>query len=234
MKAIIDSPSNKRTHHRWLPATLAALGLLTLTSCGRDARLADDKVREVPVSAVSAYGRTLDQDATPREVVYVLLKAVVDDYDAGYDTKKREEAFDIELATSAPQTIKQRYRRRQPTETELTEYLYKVVRHWAPVLGYYVDDFRVDYETLSDRMTVQPDRRNPEESVVYLNVSPPDSEKDPNAGAVARFHMTREAGYWRISWVGWETSTRKWGSSRRQAPKASAPVRRPTPPREQS
>lgn len=203
--------------HGDIVCRLALVGLATvlaLPGCGRDARLADHDVRELPVGTVRACGRTLDTSASPEEVVFVLLKAVVDDFDAGDDMEARERAFDTQLATCAPQEIKQTLaRRRDYNPRELRELLYSTVRHWAPTLGFYRDDFRVEFATLKDRMYViiTPQQGDlPAHAQVYLNVAHPDPEQRPGADVVARFLLAEESGYWRIWWVGWETSTRNW------------------------
>ncbi len=63
-------------------------------------------------------------------------------------------------------------------------------------------------------MYVSPVLRAPggaERANVYLNVDHPHPEEaGPNSGAVARFQLVREDGYWRVFWVGWENEMRDW------------------------
>jgi len=72
------------------------------TGCGRDARLTGKQLREPDVRTITAYDVTLDHDASPKEVVYVLLRAIADDYAAGDDHEARESALDKQFAVAAP------------------------------------------------------------------------------------------------------------------------------------
>ena len=199
----------------------------TLWRRRNDVRLADHNVREVAVGPITAYGKTLDRSASPRDVVYVFLQAVVADYDAGSDQEARERAFDIQLSTCAPRQIKEAAaHRRDLSPQQRRERLYSTVRRWAPVLGFYRDDFRVDFPTLRERMhlVITPEQGGqPTHAQVFLNVAHPDPERNPQAGAVAHFLLVTESGYWRIWWVGWNNSTRNW----KEVPPRGVAVRMP-------
>ena len=90
-----------------LAITLAlAMVVSIVTGCGKNARLADHDVKDVKVADVpTAYGKTLDKSSSVKDVVYVLFKAIVDDYD-GETKAQRDTAFDTQLKICAPSTIK--------------------------------------------------------------------------------------------------------------------------------
>jgi hypothetical protein len=188
--------------------------MVGLGGCGRDARFAGQNVRDVEVKPITAYGKTLDAEASPKDVVYVLLKAVVDDYNAP-NAAARDAALDTQLAVSAPVWIKRLLQRpKQPLpEDRLREGMFNVVRHWAPTLGFYRKDFEADYETLAKRMFVTQRAERGDEPAfaeVFLNVDHPDPENNANSGAVARFSLVKDKGLWRIYLVSWETGMRNW------------------------
>jgi hypothetical protein len=203
----------------WGLAFLATFGALIAMGCGRDARLTGHKIRDVTVGPVAAYDRTLDKDASPRDVVFVLLKAIVDDYDAGHDKSKREAALDTQFAVCAPDRIVEaRLKAGGQSESafdeqERNETVFRAVYHWAPIVGHYCESFRADYATLSDRMLVKPNPVDPNEVRVLLNVHHPDPKQSPNADAVAEIALTKQNGFWRIWWVGWEPGMRDWTQS---------------------
>ena len=214
-----------------LPLILgASLAFFAVAGCERDAHLADLHVRVPDVGPVTAFGHRLDKDASIQEVVYVFLQAVVADYDAGADRKAREEAMDIQLGVAAPQYMRQigektgRMHGHDPDE-----YVFDSVRHWAPVLGFYVDDFRVDFDTLKDRMGIAPEapaQDQPLRAEVFVNVAHPDPEQRPGGNVVAHLGMVREKGFWRIWYVGWENTTRDWKTDSPDAVRAAVAANR--------
>ena len=194
----------------WVVGAVVTAGAW-LPSCGRDAHLVGRKVRDMSAEPVTAYGKRLDSDASPKDVVWVFLQAVVDDY-AAPNREARDKAFDVQLGVCAPEYIKTKtVLIEQPSPQQENEQLFRVVQAWAPVVGHYRQDFRADYETLTSRMFVAQHAKRegqPEEADVYLNISDPGG--DAAASVVARFRLVKEADLWRIWWIGWETSTRDW------------------------
>jgi hypothetical protein len=195
------------------PALIATLGLVLAfiaTGCGRDARLTGKELREPDVRTITAYGHTLDPDASPKEVVYVLLRAIADDYAAGKDREARDAALDTEFAVAAPANI---IGTRGDHQDQLERY-YRVVHNWAPTLGFYRNNFDADYETLAKRMfevTPPPVEGQAEVTTIFVNLDHPDPESaGPNAGVVALFELVREQGYWRIRWLGYDSAVRDW------------------------
>ena len=89
-----------------LPVLAAAL-LVGSTACRRDVRLADKKLRNPTVKAVSAYGMTLDEQASPQQVAFATLRAIRDDFLAP-DREAREKALDIQFELCAANKISER------------------------------------------------------------------------------------------------------------------------------
>jgi hypothetical protein len=226
------------TRRAVLPVALAIClvgGAFFVFGCGRDARLAGHNLRDPKVGPVTAYGKLLDQTATPEDVVGVLLKAVAADYAAGDDHAKRDEAIDVQFALSAPAFIKERLLKRQESnEKRLRERYYSVVYHWAPVLGHYRFQFDEEYSELTKRMHVvaQPVREgSPPLVEVLVNLDGPPPVGDvPSGPVVARIGLVKEAGFWRVWEVGWDVGMRDWHKfvhtrnvSRSKPPVADAP-----------
>ncbi|GJM24680.1 MAG: hypothetical protein DHS20C16_10950 [Phycisphaerae bacterium] len=202
---------NINRHRNWIFAASLMLAILTASGCKENARLADHDVRAREVQTVEAYGHVLDQTASPGDVVYVFLKAVLDDYDAGNDSVKRELAFDTQLGTLATATIKKKLARNSQNERQVLESFFMAARRFAPVVGHYRETFREDYESLTARMlSTGSGSTDGSASIVRMNLDHPDPEQRPQGNVVARFDMVRENGYWRIWWVSFESATRDW------------------------
>jgi hypothetical protein len=195
----------------WIFAGLLTGAFLTASGCKENARLADQEVRAREVQTISAYGRLLDQSASQSDVVYVFVKAVLDDYDAGDDQTKREQAFDTQLGTLATQKIMQEVSRSSQNEQQVLDSFFMAARRFAPVIGHYRETFREDYESLTARMLATGSGSSDgSASIVLMNLDHPDPEQRPQGNVVARFDLVRESGYWRIWWVSFDSTSRDW------------------------
>lgn len=207
-------------------ALVAAALLLVPTGCGKDARLAGQKIRDPKAETFTAYGKILDKTAGPRDVAYVLLQAIVDDYAAGDDREKREAALDVEFGVCAPDFIRQKMNSDRLNERERQELLYRVVYHWAPVLGHYRASFAGEFPDVATRMHVeyplQPMSKT-ELARVFVNLDHPDPQQaGPNSGAVGVIRLVRENGYWRVWSVGFDPTMRDWRTRFPPEPPADA------------
>lgn len=222
-------------------SALVAGLIVGLGGCKGNARLADHDVRSREVQSITAYGKVLDKNAPPIDVVYVFLKAVLDDYDAGKDHVKREAAFNTQLGVLAteqikrvvagpgpndnrPETDKQGRKLRYPTEQQRLDAFYSAVRRFAPVVGHYREDFRADYETLTGQMFLG-QFGGGSKAIVYVNLHHPDPEQRPGGNVIARFELVRERGFWRIWWVSFDNTFRDWNDKK----KSQRPQKRATP-----
>lgn len=174
------------------------------------------QARHVFVTTVTDAGVTLDQAADPKQVVYVLLQAIRDDFDAGADVGKRERAFDRQLAVSAPDTI---FRRASQANLGRDEFIRQAVWHWAPTLGHYQRDFPVDLASARTRIRVEDrpgkgyDTGQSGEHWAYAFLELADPSDLPEATVIAQFQLVREAGYWRVVQLGFAKSPRRFPSA---------------------
>ena len=117
------------------------------------------------VTTVTAYGQTLDADATPQQVAFVLMRSLRDDVEAAqaHDRKAQREAFRTTFALAACSMIDERLAEtyaRPVADSDasepivMKERVYEIVNHWAPIVAYYVGSFPRDFEQAADRMRV--------------------------------------------------------------------------------
>lgn len=170
-----------------------------------------DRSESEPLLAqtVTDMGRTLDKDASFKEVAYVLFRAIKDDIEAGDDVAARQAAFERQLAVCAPDHIFARaYNKGLGRERAVRE----IVWHWAPTLAHYTDDFPLDYQSFADRSQFSrvamagDDKGEREKRDVRIALADPSG--DPNASAVAGVQLERENGLWRVSVVGFDREKR--------------------------
>ncbi len=178
-----------------------ALGLVC-GGCGDDARVVRAGDRHVVVTTVTDAGITLDESADPAKVVYVLLRAIKDDVDAGDDRQAREAAFARELQVCAPDTI---FARSLRQSLGRAENIRQIVWHWAPTLAHYTNDFPRDWPEAQHRLVTsnaqyRNDPNRDRWTRVYLELADPSG--DPNASVIAQFELVREADHWRVVQVG--------------------------------
>jgi len=215
----------KRLKHFIVTATAAGAVLVICLSgwgCRRDVRLAGKKVRSLQVRTVEHYGVVLNQDASPQEVAYVLLRAIRDDVNAA-SPAEREAALDVQFDVCHPGSISGSSR----PGVKRDEVVHLVVTHWAPALAYYVDSFDFDPAEAKSRMTVSPTKvlgDGRRSCSVYLPVDDPNG--DPKARVIAAVVLIRakpgggpssgtdgDTGYWRVNRVGFRLGTRRAPSS---------------------
>jgi len=201
----LNSPTmdtRQRTSGRWLTASTIAtavmvIGVACLGGCKQDVRLADHRVRHPEVRTVSHYGLTLDESATPKEVSYVLLRAIHDDFTA--ETKDaRETALDIQFDLCAAGAIAQR----NPTSLPRDDFLYTVIYRWTPSVAHYVDSFPKDWEEAKARFVRSLNKSSgggettATEARVYIELQDPSG--DANAQVVLIVGLAKDSGYWRV------------------------------------
>ena len=126
---------------RFIHCTALLAGCCWLTTgCSRDVRLTGRTIPSVTVRAVTHYGVTLDEPASPEQVAYVLLRAIRDDFLAG-DEAAREAALAIQFDVCAARELAAR----NPTSAHRDEFIYSIVHHWTPTVSHYVHDFEPDW-----------------------------------------------------------------------------------------
>ena len=179
-----------------------------LAGCKDASRQPGARVRAVTVRAVTDQGLTLDQDADPEEVVYVLLRAIKDDYAAGDDAAARDAAYERQLAVCAPAHIHKASLRGTLT---LEENVYHIVWHWAPTLGHYRHNFEFDWPAARDRMRldmIPPNQNRSTEEIARVSMELADPSGEPDASVIAQIELVREQGFWRVLQLGFAKGAR--------------------------
>jgi len=182
-----------------------------LPGCGRDVRLADERLRDVTVRTVTHFGVTLDEDAEPEQVAYVLLRAIRDDFLAA-TPQEREKALDVQFDVAAANAIT------AGSQSSLTrnELLYYVVHMWTPTVSHYVHDFETEWEHAKERLRRAAVREANEsklgrrEAQLVMEVKDPGG--DPNASALLVVSLVEDNDYWRVMRLGFSPSARAFRS----------------------
>lgn len=178
-----------------------------LGGCSRDARLAGRKLRSVTVGPITHYGTALDENASPEQVAYVLLRAIRDDFLAS-DEAGREAALDKQFDISAANVIEAR----NPTALSRDEFAYKVVHYWTPTVSHYVHDFETEWEKANERFVLNGPRpmkgseSGAMECEVLMDVEDPSGDK--NAGVVMVIYLAQDSGFWRVLHLGFDATRR--------------------------
>ena len=161
--------------------------------CGRDVRLTGRPLpKDLTVRTVTHYDQTLDKEATPEQVAYVLLRALRDD--ALADSKAaRNEALQRQFDVSASGLIGGAADAVTPPEA-----LFRIVYGWAPTIAHYAADIETEWEKSQSRFVrlgPQTKGTGPTESQIMMEVRSPDG--DPNAQVVLLVGLVQDEGYWR-------------------------------------
>ena len=178
-------------------ALAMGVSLALWSGCSRDARLADRKLRHPEIKTVTHYGVALDKNALPKQVAYVLLRAIRDDFLANTD-EERQRALDIQFDLCAAGEIE----KANPTSLARDEYIYEVVHRWTPTVSHYVHDFETEWEKTDARLATSRPRTatgvatNTNQRQVLMQVN--DQSGDPNARAVLVVSLVQDKGYWRV------------------------------------
>ena len=186
-----------------------------LTGCQKDIEIPPIEVKEVV-----AYSVTLDESASPQQVVYVLLRALRDDFEAAQakDRERQKEALKATFSVAAFSEIEKRLVRvfasggEGKVGTGLGAHrdhkIYGVINHWTPIVGHYVRSFDLDQAEAVAKMRVA-SLANGSSTHVYYDVSHDPQETDPakQQRATLDVELVKEkasAGsrmYWRVARV---------------------------------
>lgn len=189
----------------------AASGLAVWCGCGGDARLAGQRIRSVTVRSVAHYGVTLDQQASPEQVAYVLLRAVRDDVVAK-SREERDTALDKQFDLCAATVIQNKNRTSLPRD----EFIHSVVYHWAPTVSHYVSDFETEWDKAAARFVrrdlkpVKDSKNGAKECEVAMELADPNG--DPKARVVMVVWMVQDGGFWRVTHLGFDPTKRSVGN----------------------
>ncbi len=178
-----------------------------------------EQPREIPpmtVETVTAYGKTLDADATPEQVAFVLLRSLRDDVEAAQaqDRDAQREAFKTTFALAAYSTINRRAIEAQPVPSNAPENgglrrerIHEVVNHWAPIVAYYVQSIEKDFESATERMRVAVGGPDDATAVVLYPVQHDPDQAEPGEPVLLEIELVQEPAtqgeqrYWRVARV---------------------------------
>lgn len=181
--------------------------LIVVGGCNRDVRLAGRNVQHIEVQTVNHYNMNLTEQASPEQVAYVALRAILDDFTAT-SKEQREAALQKQFDVAAANVIQSRNR----TKLSRDEYLYNVVNHWTPTVSHYVQSFDADWEAMKSRLvrrkinTGSSSDKDVSECGVTLVADDPGG--DPLARVVVVVWMAMDSGYWRVVHLGFDPNHR--------------------------
>lgn len=183
--------------------------------CGRDTRLAGQKVRDPQVRTVTMYGQTLDQQASPEQVGFATLQAIRDDFKAKARVD-RDAALDKEFDLAAANEIQARNR----SSMSRNEYIHNVVYRWTPTASHYVDDFPSTFEQAKSRFVARKaaPAAGSKASECELGIELADANGDPNAHVVLLIWLAQDQGYWRVLHLGFDATRRTLAIASSAAP----------------
>ncbi|UCE59773.1 MAG: hypothetical protein JSU63_20315 [Phycisphaerales bacterium] len=201
----------KRGNRSWIAAALTLAALTVSLGCERNVRLSGKKIRSTTVGPVTHYGITLDEEASPEQTAFVLLRALRDDFLAP-DDAAREAALDVQFDVCAANVIADS----NPTSIGRDEFIHQMVHQWTPTVSHYVDDLETEWEEAKPRFvrTGPNPAGNGKEGVlecqILLELDEPGGE--PGARVVLVVGLIQDTGLWRVLRVGFTPSTRSLGS----------------------
>ena len=169
--------------------------------------MADRRIPHVVVETVSDQGVELGPQASPQDVVYVLLHAIRDDVLAGADREARRQALLRQMGVCDADYIYELYQSIMGPRAVYSrdEWVYKKVHLWAPTLAYYVDSFDCDLGSAKARMSVRPTsrRENWPGETVQVDLPAADRAGQPGADVVVRVRLHKhQTGHWRVFHAG--------------------------------
>jgi len=186
------------------------------------------------VKPVTAYGLTLDENATPKQVAFVLLRSIADDVQAAQarETNRQKEALRLTYSLAAYSTIARRIgeSQEQPTEPARSRVrdkrLYVSVKDWASIVAHYVASFDTDYAAAARKMHVRTQTTGTVHLLFDACHNPAETDPARQETATIEIELTREpAGplsYWRVAKVSFAPLATRTRPAARSAP-ASAP-----------
>lgn len=214
-----DAPAPRRAATlRAIGRPLAvAAGLLLVAGCTK-------KGPEIPpaeVTTLSAYGVTLDDTATPKQVAFVLLRTLADDVNAAQAGDRKtsremiERAYNLAAVTTIENRLAAAVSRNLPEghkKADLGEQrdakLYEFAKQWGAITAHYVKSFDEDLAAAEARMR---EVASPDEKTVriFYDVAH-DPEAEDTDKATLDIELAREEvgvrSFWRIARVGFRGS----------------------------
>ncbi len=200
-----------------------------LTGCS-----SEEEIPRAAVKPVTAYGITLDENATPKQVAFVLLRSIADDLHAAqaHDTKGQKEALRLTYSLAAYSTIARRIgespeEEADPAQAKIRDKrLYIFVKDWTPIVGYYVPSFDTDFKAAAQRMQIRSQTGSTVHILYEACHNPAETDPAKRQTATIEIELTKEpagaVSYWRVAKVSFAEPTARTRPATRSAP-ASMP-----------
>jgi len=222
-KEVVDSQPALCVSGKAMLLAVAAMSVCMLAGCQKDV-----DIPPIEVKQVEAYGLTLDENATPQQVVYVLLRSLRDDFEAAQakDRVRQKEAFATTFSVAAFSEIETRLVKAFAAQSgakkanglgeHRDQKVYEVIYHWAPIVGYYINSFDADPDQAIAQMRLMTSADGTNAHVHY-DVSHDPQESDPAKKQLATLdvELVKEkasAGskmYWRVARVAFQGAPRR-------------------------
>ena len=194
---------------------VSLLGLFVVFGCSRDVHLAGRKIPHVKVGPVTIDGVTLDKKATPEQVAFAALRAIVDDVKAP-TPQDREDPLARQFDLCAANVIA-KYNR---SSYDRDEFIYNVVYRWSPTVSFYINDFPKTQAEAERRFIVRPvserDRVDPESEEIAIAMTVTPSEGDAHSQVIMMIWLARDEGLWRVVHFGFDQQRRSLTDAVRQ------------------
>ncbi len=190
---------------------VGGLVLVGTSGCNRDVRLSGHKLRSVTVGPTTHYGMVLNEEASPEQVAFVLLRAIADDFSARSEAE-REAALDKQFDICAANVILDR----NVTSLSRDEFIYTVVHQWTPTVSHYVSDFETEWEKAQERFVLRGPRlvkgadSAAMECEVLMEIEDPSGEQDTRVIMVV--YLAQDSGLWRVLHLGFDPTRRSIGN----------------------
>lgn len=182
--------------------------LAASNGCGKE----DPPPPPMETGPITAHGVTLDENATPQEVTFVLLRTLADDMAAARagDREGQRKALEDTFALAAHDEIERRLLKafnegkavsRESLGANKAEDLMNVIKLWTPIVGYYVESFDTELDHALKGMSVV-EQTNTRTVIHYVvRHVPTDEHPEPDAAILAVELAPVTAGgkdYWRV------------------------------------
>lgn len=182
--------------------------LAVTAGCGKD----EAPPPPMETKTITAYGVTLDENATPQQVAFVLLRTMADDMAAARkgDRDAQRKALDDTFALAAHDEIERRLLeafnkdkavKRDSLGSNKAEDLMNIIKLWTPIVGYYVESFDTDLDQAVEHMKIVEQTNSKVEIHYVVRHLPTDQHPEPDAATLAIELTPVTAGgkdYWRV------------------------------------
>ena len=157
---------------------------------------------------VTSHGMTLDENATPEQVVWVLLSAIREDVRTKVNSPEWKDLMKLQCRLANVELLRSRAdTSERGRHLDRDGLFFGIVRGWAPALNYYAESFDDEFEAAKAKMTSQskidprlPEKYHPTQVVNYvLQAAEFDGPVRRRRGVNIQFALSKtQNGYWRV------------------------------------